>query len=103
VAEPVLRAVARAVLATRPDHPGSPAAVRRFVRHGVSPRGLQALLLAAKVRACLKGRFNVSVDDVCPFWLPALRHRVILDPAAGLEGMTADRILGEAGAQLGAA
>jgi len=103
VAEPVLRTVARAVLATRPDHPGSPAAVRRFVRHGVSPRGLQALLLAAKVRACLGGRFNVSVDDVRPFWLPALRHRVILDPAAGLEGMTADRILGEAGAQLGAA
>ena len=103
VAGPVLRGVTRAVLATRPDHPGSPAAVRRFVRHGVSPRGLQALLLAAKVRACLEGRFNLSVDDVRPVWLPALRHRVILDPAAGLEGMSADRILGEAGALLGTA
>jgi len=100
VATPVLRGVTRAVLATRPDHPGSPPIVRRLVRHGVSPRGLQALLLAAKVRACLEGRFNVSIDDVRPFWLPTLRHRVILDPGAGLEGVGADAILEEAGSRL---
>ena len=86
VAAPVLRGVTRGVLATRPDHPGAPAAVRRHVRHGVSPRGLQSLLLAAKVRACLEGRFNVSIDDVRPYWLPALRHRVILDAGAGARG-----------------
>jgi MoxR-like ATPase len=103
VAAPVLRGVTRAVLATRPDHPESPAAVKRFVRHGVSPRGLQALLLAAKVRACRAGRFHVSIDDVRPFWLPALRHRVILDAGAGLEGMSADVILREAGALLATA
>jgi len=100
VAAPVLRGVTRGVLATRPDHPGAPAAVRRHVRHGVSPRGLQSLLLAAKVRACLDGRFNVSIDDVRPHWLPALRHRVILDPGAALEGVTADAILGEIGTAL---
>jgi MoxR-like ATPase len=99
VAEPVLRGVTRAVLATRPD-PGSPSLVRRFVRHGVSPRGLQALIVAAKVRACLEGRFSVGIDDVRPFWLPALRHRLILDAGAGLEGIGPDAILEEAGALL---
>jgi len=99
VAAPVLRGVTRAVLATRPE-PGSPPLVRRFVRHGVSPRGLQALIVAAKVRACLEGRFAVSVDDVRPFWLPALRHRLILDAGAGLEGIGPDAILAEAGALL---
>ena len=103
VAAPVLRGVTRAVLATRPDHPGSPPIVRRLVRHGVSPRGLQALLLAAKVRACLEGRFNVGIEDIRPFWLPTLRHRVILDPGAGLEGVGADAILQEAGALLATA
>jgi MoxR-like ATPase len=96
VAEPVLRGVTRAVLALRPDHPAATPLARRFVRHGPSPRGLQALLLAAKVRACLEGRFHVSVDDVRPYWQPALRHRLILDATAGLEGVTADRVLEEA-------
>ena len=100
VAAPVLRGMTRAVLATRPDDPQSPPLVRRFVRHGVSPRGLQALVLAAKVRACLEGRFNVSIEDVRPYWLCALRHRLILDPGAGLEGVTADAILLDVAARL---
>jgi MoxR-like ATPase len=95
VADSLLRAITRGILATRPDHPSSPSITRRFVRYGSSPRGLQALLLAAKVRACLDGRFNVSLDDVRPYWLPALRHRLILDVSAGMEGITADTILQE--------
>ena len=63
-------------------------------------RGLQALVVAAKVRACLEGRFSVGIDDVRPFWLPALRHRLILDAGAGLEGIGPDAILAEAGALL---
>jgi MoxR-like ATPase len=95
-----VRGVARAVLATRPDDASAPALVRRYVRHGVSPRGLQALVGAAKVRAALGGRFNVSLDDVRAFWLPALRHRLILDAGAALDGVSADRVLQEAGALL---
>ncbi|HWR98127.1 MAG TPA: AAA family ATPase [Candidatus Methanoperedens sp.] len=95
IAAPVLRGIVRAVLATRPDDPASTPLVRRFVRHGVSPRGLQALVVAGKVHACLAGRFAVSMDDVRPFWLPALRHRIILDAGAGLEGIGPDRILQE--------
>jgi MoxR-like ATPase len=100
VAEPILRDITAAVLATRPDNPSSPSVTRRFVRYGVSPRGLQSLLLAAKVRACLEGRFHVSVEDVRPFWLPALRHRLILDVSAGMEGITADSILEEISSRL---
>jgi MoxR-like ATPase len=70
--------------------------VRRAVRYGASPRGLQALLRAAKVRAAADGRFNVSVDDVRPYWLPALRHRLILESSATIEGVTEDSILREA-------
>jgi MoxR-like ATPase len=95
VAEPVLRAVTAGVMSTRPDTPSASKATRRFVRYGVSPRGLQSLLLAAKVRACLDGRFNVSLDDVTPYWLPALRHRIILDVGASMEGVTAESILEE--------
>jgi MoxR-like ATPase len=93
VARPVLEAATRGIMRTRPQNPESPELVRRYVRYGVSPRGLQAVLLAAKVRACLEGRFNVSLEDVRHFWLPALRHRVILDVSAGLDGVSADRIL----------
>ncbi len=100
VAEPVLRGITRAVLATRRDNPASPPATKKFVRYGVSPRGLQALLLAAKFRACLEGRFNVSIEDVRPYWLPALRHRLILDVSAGMERVTADSILREISATL---
>lgn len=93
IAAPVLETLTRAVHATRPGDPRSEAVTRRYVRYGVSPRGLQALVLAAKVRACLEGRFNVSLEDVRPFWLPALRHRLILEVGAGLDGVTADGIL----------
>jgi len=93
VARPILREVTRAIMRTRPQNPESPAIARRYVRYGVSPRGLQAVLLAAKVRAGLEGRFNVSLEDVQAFWLPALRHRIILDVSAGLDGITADKVL----------
>jgi MoxR-like ATPase len=95
VAEPVLKAITRGVMATRPEDTSSPPITRKFVRYGVSPRGLQSLLLAAKVRACLEGRFHVSLDDIKPYWLPALRHRIILDVRAGMEGITPDDVLQE--------
>lgn len=95
VAEPVLKSITAAVMATRPDTAAASKATRRFVRYGVSPRGLQSLLLAAKVQACLDGRFNVSLEDFTPYWLPALRHRIILDVAASMEGVTTESILEE--------
>jgi MoxR-like ATPase len=85
----------RLVLATRPDNPDSPKLVQQFVRLGSSPRGAQALVLAGKIRALLEGRYNVSFEDIRAVALPALRHRIILNFQAEMEGITTDRVVDE--------
>lgn len=78
-------------------HPDSLAAVNRelagYVRYGASPRGAQSLVLAAKARALLDGRFNASTEDVSRMALPALRHRVILSFEAETEGVDPEEIV----------
>jgi MoxR-like ATPase len=69
--------------------------VQRFVRFGASPRGAQAMLLAAKARAVFDGRYSVSSDDVRAMALPALRHRVILSFEGEAEGVRTDSVLEE--------
>ena len=65
VASPaILETAARIVLGTQPERPSSPERVRRFARYGAGPRGAQALVLAAKARALLAGRFNATMADV---------------------------------------
>ena len=83
----------RLLQATHPDHPGTPDITKRYVRVGSSPRGAQAILLSAKVRALFDGRFNVSCDDVRAAAVPALRHRVILNFEGEAEGVKTDEIL----------
>ena len=61
--------------------------VDRYVNYGSSPRGGQALLLGAKVRALLDGRVNVSYDDVDRVAVPALNHRLVLNFAAEADGI----------------
>src|SRR6266478_93028 len=75
------------VMATHPEWDRSPEPARRFVRYGASPRGAQALILGAKVRALAEGRYNVSVDDLKTLAAPALRHRVILNFEGEAEGI----------------
>ena len=65
--------------------------VRRFVRYGCSPRGAQALLLGAKMRALLDGRFAASCDDIKAVARPALRHRLILNFEGEAEGIAPTR------------
>ncbi len=79
VAAHVRRAVARFLLTTHPEGAGADEDVRRFVRFGVSPRGGQALLLAAKAHALLQGRYNVAYADLRRVLLPTLRHRFQLN------------------------
>ncbi|TWU48475.1 AAA family ATPase [Rubripirellula reticaptiva] len=80
-------------LATHPDGPHSVDATNNYVRWGASPRGAQTLALAAKVRALLDGRFNVSFEDVRRVFLPAMRHRVLLNFEAQAEGIEPDTVL----------
>src|SRR4029434_10438096 len=83
------------VLGTHPQWERAPEGARRFIRYGASPRGAQALVLGAKVRAISDGRFNVSVEDLRATALPALRHRLILNFEGEAEGIDVDDLIGQ--------
>ena len=85
----------RVVLAT---HPGGGFAVEsttNFVRYGASPRGAQSITLAAKIRALLDSRYNVSFEDYRRSAHAAIRHRVILNFEGEAEGISPDAIIDE--------
>jgi len=87
-----------AIRATMASHPGGPYAVEatnKYVRWGVSPRAAQTLALAAKLHALLDGRFNASFSDVQKIYLPAMRHRVLLNFEGEAEGVSTDEVLRE--------
>jgi MoxR-like ATPase len=81
------------VLATHPGGALAPAITNQYIRWGASPRGAQTIALASKVRALLDGRYNVSYEDIRRVYLPALRHRVLLNFEAQAEGIEVDRVL----------
>ena len=81
------------VVATHPDHADAPEPVRRYVRFGASPRGAQALILAAKATALLDGRPSVGADDLRGVAPAALRHRLVLGYEATADGVTADQLV----------
>ena len=83
----------RCTLATHPNGQFAVPAVNQFVRVGASPRAAQSIILAAKVRAMLDGRYNVSFQDVKDVAAPAMRHRLILNFEGEAEGMTTDMVL----------
>jgi len=87
VAGHVKQVIARFVRSTLPSVPDAEPMVKKYVRFGVSPRGAQALILAAKARALLAGRFNASLQDVRAALVPALRHRVQLTYQGVAEGI----------------
>src|SRR6266496_1147608 len=85
----------RLLLATHSDQEDAPEKVRNFVRYGASPRGLQAIIMTAKVRALLEGRYNVSQEDLREVVFPALRHRIILNFDGLTEGITPEEVIEE--------
>ncbi len=85
--------IVRLTLATHPQGPFAAAITNQYIRWGVSPRAAQAMALASKVRALLDGRYNVSFEDVRRVYLPALRHRILLNFEAQAEGIEPDRVL----------
>ncbi|HWE30335.1 MAG TPA: MoxR family ATPase [Polyangia bacterium] len=94
VARPVQDFAVRVVEGTHPtDVAGVPPLTKKYVRYGASPRGAQAILLAAKIKALLDGRFAVSTDDIRYVARPALRHRLILNFEGEAEGVDPDTII----------
>ena len=93
IAEHVQDYAIRLVLATHPQGEFAPDVTNRFVRFGSSPRGVQALVLAGKVRAMLDERYHVSFDDIEASVMPALRHRILLNFEGQAEGISTDEVL----------
>jgi MoxR-like ATPase len=93
IAAHVRRAVARFVRRTQLDGAEVPPEVKRYIRFGISPRGAQCLVLAAKGHALLQHRYNVSFDDLRAVLRPTLRHRFQLNYEGEADGVDAEALL----------
>ncbi len=90
VAQDVMRYTMTLISATHPESAVAAEATKKYVRVGASPRAGQALISAAKVKALIKGRFNVSYSDINELAYPVLRHRLKMNFEAVAERVTAD-------------
>jgi MoxR-like ATPase len=93
IADQVRRYGIAIVVATHPDHEMAVEPTKKYVRYGSSPRGLQALILGAKIRAILDSRYHVAREDLKEMALPVLRHRLILNFEGQAEGIQADDVI----------
>ena len=95
IAGPLKQAAVALVLATHGDRPGGSPLAEAHFRYGASPRGLQSLLRAARVRALMDGRGHIALEDLQAVALPALRHRVLLNMESEMQGTDTDTVLAE--------
>ena len=93
IGETVAKHAIDLVRATRAKDPAAPDIVKKYVNYGGSVRAAQFLVLAAKARALMKGRYHVSFDDVRELYIPILRHRILLNFHAESDRLTSDDIL----------
>jgi MoxR-like ATPase len=96
---PIAREVRRfgiaVVMATHPDNELASPKVRKYVRFGSSPRGAQAIILGAKLRAILDNRYHVSREDIRAVAPAALRHRLILNFEGQAESVQPDEVIAD--------
>jgi MoxR-like ATPase len=83
------------VLATHPDNELAAPITRQYVRYGASPRGAQAMILGAKIRAILDHRYHVAKEDLRAMAPAVLRHRLILNFEGQAEGVSSDTVINE--------
>jgi MoxR-like ATPase len=93
IAEPLMSYAARLVLASHPKSGQTLEDVGRYIAYGSSPRGMQALVRAARAYCWLDGRTAVSLDDIRKVARPALRHRLILNFEGEAEQMDVDSLI----------
>ncbi len=93
VADHVYAYAERVVRCTRPQTPEALPLSNKWLTWGAGPRASLNLILAAKARAVLDGRFAAACDDVAAVATPVLRHRLILNYAAQSEGVSADEVV----------
>jgi MoxR-like ATPase len=93
VADSVVRYAVDLVKGSRPGTGKAEPRIHKFVTYGASPRASQYLILGAKSRAILAGRFHVDFADVRAVALPVMRHRLVLNFHARAEGIDADELV----------
>ena len=93
VAEPVTRYAVQLARTSRPSGTNPPDFIKQYVNYGASLRASQFLILGAKARALMNGRYNVSVEDVQKLCYPVFRHRILTNFHAESEGVTSDHII----------
>ena len=101
VADHVVNFVLDLVRSTRPAEPDASDYVKEMLSWGAGPRASQQIVLASKVRALLKGRTHVTIEDIEALAAPALRHRLVPTFHAEAEGITVDMIIAELVARVG--
>jgi len=93
IGESIARHAVDLVRASRSSDESSPDFVKKYVNYGASVRAAQFLVLAAKAKALMKGRYHVNYDDIRSLYIPVLRHRVLLNFHAESERLKTDDIL----------
>jgi MoxR-like ATPase len=93
IGESVSRYAIDLVRATRPRDESAPDFVQKYVNYGASVRAAQFLVLAAKARSLMKGRYHVTYEDVRALYTPVLRHRILLNFHAESDKLRQDDIL----------
>ncbi len=95
VADNVVEYAVKLVTSTRPNTAKAAKIVNEFVSWGAGPRASQALVLAAKGHAAIKGKYSPDIEDVQAVALPILRHRIIRNFKAEAESVSIEKIIGE--------
>ncbi|MFH0939449.1 MAG: MoxR family ATPase [Planctomycetota bacterium] len=95
ISDHVITYTADLVRATRPDNPQPLEFIKEWLTWGAGPRAGQYLLLAAKARAILQGRLNVSCEDIKASAHPVLRHRIFCNFNAASQGVDADKVIAQ--------
>lgn len=93
VADPVLEYAIDLITCSHPNDEHAPMSVKEYIRYGSGPRGLQSLIMTAKVRALFSGRYNISIEDLKVLAKPVLRHRIFLNFEGEASEISTDRII----------
>ncbi len=93
ISDDVRRFAISLVMATHPNNEAASEMTKRYVRYGSSPRGAQAIILAAKIRAILDSRYHVASEDLCDVAPNVLRHRIILNFEGQAENVMPDDVI----------
>ncbi len=93
VADNVIQFAVKSANATRPNGNGVPQFIKNWISWGAGPRASQYLILAAKTRAVVNGRFTPNIDDVKAAMIPVLRHRIITNFNAEADGINSVKVI----------